>query len=292
MNAHPATPLAQQQQALLQALLARPGTAGADTAHAQLLALLDTPSPQTARGLAAYRANGHALAERALVAAYPVVAALIGGDNFALLARDLWHQHPPHRGDLAQWGDALPGFVQARPQLADVPYLGDVARAEWALHRAAGAADAAPDLPSFARLAQEDPQGLALSLAPGTAVIASRHPVASLVTAHLHGTPSLAEAAQRLQRGQGEHALVWRQGHRPRIAPTAPAAAALVRALLAGADLPQALDAAAACGAQDAPDATEAALDFFAWLHAAVTDGLVIGVHRLHHPHPPTETAP
>ena len=298
MNAHPATPLAQQQQALLQALLARPGTADADadadtdTAHAQLLALLDTPSPQTTRGLAAYRANGHALAERALTAAYPVVAALIGGDNFALLARDLWHHHPPHRGDLAQWSDALPGFVQARPQLADVPYLGDVARAEWALHRAAGAADAAPDLPSFARLAQEDPQGLALSLAPGTAVIASRHPVASLVTAHLHGTPSLAEAAQRLQRGEGEHALVWRQGHRPRIAPTAPAAAALVQALLAGADLPQALDAAATCNAQDAPDATEEALDFSAWLHAAVTDGLVIGVHRLHHPQPPTETSP
>lgn len=292
MNTYPATPLAQQQQALLQALLARPGTAGADIANAQLRALLDTPSPQTARGLAAYRVNGHALAERALAAAYPVVAALIGGDNFALLARDLWHHHPPRRGDLAQWGDALPGFVQARPQLADVPYLGDVARAEWALHRAAGAADAAPDLPSFARLAQEDPQGLALSLAPGTAVIASRHPVASLVTAHLHGTPSLAEAAQRLQRGEGEHALVWRQGHRPRIAPTAPAAAALVQALLAGADLPQALDAAAACDAQDAPDATEEALDFSAWLHAAVTDGLVIGVHRLHHPQPPTETSP
>ena len=93
-------------------------------------------------------------------------------------------------------------------------------------------------------------------------------------------------AAQRLQRGQGEHALVWRQGHRPRIAPTVPAATALVQALLAGADLPQALDAAAACDAQDE------ALDFSAWLHAAVTDGLVIGVHRLHHPHPPTETSP
>lgn len=292
MNAQPGTTLAQQQQALLQALLARPGTDDADTAHAQLQALLDTPSPQTARGLAAYRANGHALAERALAAAYPVVAALIGGDSCALLARDLWHQHPPHRGDLSQWGDALPGFVQALPQLADVPYLSDVARAEWALHRAAGAADAAPDLPSFARLAQEDPQGLALSLAPGTAVIDSRHPVASLVTAHLHGTPSLAEAAQRLQRGQGEHALVWRQGHRPRIAPTAAAAAALVQALLAGADLPRALDAASACDAQERPDTTEAALDFSAWLHAAVTDGLVIGVHRLHQPHPPTETTP
>jgi Putative DNA-binding domain len=278
MNTASPSPLAQQQQALLHTLFARPGTAHADTAHAALLEQLDARHPQTARGLAAYQANGHAQAERSLMAAYPVVAALIGGDNFAWLARDLWHQHPPRCGDLAQWGDALPGFVQAQPQLADVPYLGDVAQAEWALHRAAGASDAEPDLPSFARLGQEDPAGLALTLAPGTVVIASPYPVASLVTAHLTGSPSLAAAAQRLREGIGEHALVWRQGLRPRIAAITPAAAALVQALLKGADLPQALDAA--CARTSVSDTW----DFSAWLTAAVTDGLVIGVHR-----PPTD---
>jgi hypothetical protein len=208
MNPMPPSSLAQQQQALLQALLVRPGTAHADTAGTQLLDLLDARSPQTARGLAAYQANGHALAERSLLAAFPVIAALIGGDNFALLARDLWHSHPPRCGDLAQWGDALPGFVRSNQQLADAPYLGDVAHAEWALHRAAGAADTEPDLPSFARLGQEDPKGLALTLAPGTAVIASPYPVASLITAHLFETPRQAEAARRAM--AGEHALVWR----------------------------------------------------------------------------------
>lgn len=275
MTMSPAPTLAQQQQALLHALLVRPGTVDADAAETQLLGQLDARSPQTLRGLAAYRANGHALAERSLLAAYPVVAALIGGDNFALLARDLWHRHPPRCGDLAQWGDALPGFLKTNEQLADAPYLGDVAHAEWALHRATGAPDAEPDWPSFARLGQEDPQGLALTLAPGTAVMHSPHPVASLITAHLHGTPSLADAAQRLRDGQGEHALVWRQGWRPRIARMETAAAQLVQALLAGADLPQALDAA--CAVTD-PDA---AFDFSAWLNAAVTDGLVIGVHSL-----------
>lgn len=275
MNTHAPPSLAQQQHALLRALRGRPGATAADAAATPLLDLLDARHPQTARGLAAYRANGHALAERALSAAYPVVAALIGRDNFAPLARDLWQRHPPQCGDLAQWGDTLPRFLDTNAQLADVPYLSDVARAEWALHRAAGAADAAPDLASFARLAQEDPQGLALTLAPGSAVIASPHPVASLVSAHRLGEPSLAVAALRLREGLGEHALVWRQGLRPRIAPIAPAAAALVLALLAGADLPQALDAACA-------HATPAeAFDFTAWLNAAVTDGLVTGVHRL-----------
>ncbi len=278
MNPMPSSTLEQQQRALLQALFVRPGTADADSAGTQLLDLLDVHRPQTTRGLAAYLANGHALAQRSLLAAYPVVAALIGGDNFALLARDLWHHHPPQCGDLAQWGDALPGFLQANEQLADTPYLGDVARAEWALHCAAGAPDAEPDLPSFARLGQEDPQGLALTLAPGTAVVDSPYPAASLITAHLFEEPRLEEAAQRLHDGQGEHVLVWRQGLRPRIAGIGTAAAQLVQALLAGADLPQALDAA--CAITD-PSAALDGFDFSAWLTTAVTDGLVIGVHSL-----------
>lgn len=285
MNARDTATLAQQQQLLLDALFARPGD-GRHAADARLTALLDTRHAQSARGLVAYRSNGHAMAERALRAAYPVIAAMLGNPSFELLARDLWHTHPPRGGDLAQWGDALPGFLQANDQLSDVPYLGDVARAEWALHRAGSAADAEPDLPSFARLASENPQGLTLSLSPGTTVIGSRFPVASLVTAHLFGDPSLAEAAQRLRDGIGEHALVWRQGLRPRIAAIDPSAAALVQALQAGADLPGALDAA--CAADTEPPA----FDFSAWLTATVTDGLVIGVQRLTDPAPHLEMTP
>lgn len=267
--------LGAQQQALLLSLLARPGSAQAGAAEECLTGLLDTRHRQTARGLAAYQANGHAMAERSLLSAYPVVAALIGGNNFALLARDLWHRHPPQRGDLAQWGDALPGFLRHNAQLADEPYLSDVARVEWALFIAAGAADAAPDPGSFVRLAQEAPEGLALTLAPGTAIIKSAYPVASLIAAHGEDTPRLEAAAQRLRDGQGEHALVWRQGLRPRLQGIDPAASALVQALLAGVDLPQALDAAMdATGPDDH-------FDFSDWLNAAVTDAVVIGVHNL-----------
>lgn len=277
-------PLAAQQAALLKALFAHPGEAAAAAADELMPELAGALCPQTARGLAAYRGNGHASAERALLAAYPVIAALIGEDNFTHLARELWHHHPPRRGDLAYWGDALPAFLDQHAQLADIPYLGDVARTEWALHRAAGDADACPDLSSFARLTQEDPQGLALSLAAGTAVIASRHPVASLVTAHLYGSPGLDEAARRLRAGCAEQAVVWRQGLRPRIAPIGHAAAALLKALMGGSDLPGALDAAA-----QAPSAGDD-FDFSAWLSQAVTDGLVLGVHNL--PERPVLTSP
>lgn len=285
MNTPDISTLAQQQQLLLDALLARPGD-GRHMADARLNARLDVRHPQSARGLAAYRSNGHAMAERALRAAYPVIAAMLGDQNFDWLARDLWHTHPPRCGDLAQWGDALPGFLRASAQLSDVPYLCDVARAEWALHRAASAVDAGPDMASFAWLGQEDPQGLTLVLSPGTEVVSSPWPVASLVTAHRDGSPSLAEAADRLRTGCGEHALVWRQGLRPRLAGIPAPSAALILALQSGADLPGALDAA--CGADTTPEG----FDFTAWLTAAVTDGLVIGVQRLTAHHTDLETTP
>jgi hypothetical protein len=272
MTTRPLASLATQQAALLQALFAAPGGAAQAAAANLIRELADAQAPQTARGLAAYRSHAYASAERALLAAYPVIAALIGDANVAHLARELWHHHPPLRGDLAQWGDALPAFLDQHAQLADTPYLGDVARAEWALHRAGGAPDAPPDLPSFARLAQEDPQGLTLALAPGTALIASRYPVASLVTTHLHGHPGLDETGRRLRAGHAEQAVVWRQGLRPRIGPICPLAATLLTALPDGQDLPGALDAVSL--AQAADDR----FDFSAWLAQAVTDGLVLGI--------------
>ncbi len=290
MNAQPLTSaqLARQQQALLQALFVRPGTVAAQTALADLSDQLASANSQTLRGLSAYQANGHASAERALLSAYPVIAALIGHDNFAALARDLWHAHPPQKGDLAQWGNDLPVFLDDNAQLADEPYLGDVARVEWALHLADNAPDAQPDLSSFARLTNEDPKGLALTLAPGTAVITSLYPVTSLVSAHLYETPSLEEAGRRLGQGQAEQALVWRQRLYPRVDGLAPAAAALLAAMLQGANLPQALDAATQIDSEDP------SFDFADWLTTAVTEGLVIGVHSLRKSDPglPEDIAP
>jgi hypothetical protein len=103
--------------------------------------------------------------------------------------------------------------------------------------------------------------------------------VAGLVNAHLHGTPSLAEAGQRLREGRAEHALIWRQGWRPRISGIDTPTAALLTALLQGADLPQALDATTQT------NGAHPAFDFSAWLTAAVTDGLALGVHTLNKPH-------
>ena len=278
------TALQDQQAALLSALFTHPAHSDARRTSEHLLAQFTTQGAQTSRGLMAYQTNGHVLAERSLAAAYPVIEMMLGQHNFAALARDLWHRHPPTVGDLAHWGDALPGFLAHSEAVLDEPYLADVARVEWALHRAAGAADAVVDHASFARLAAEDPTGLTLTLAPGTALVGSAFPVASLVRSHRNAQPSLAQAAQRLREGVAESALVWRQALKPRVALVTPVEATLLGELLQGRDLAAALDTALAT---DVPDSQ--AFDFSIWLTHAVTTGLVISVNDAS-PHPSKDT--
>ena len=266
-------PALQSQQAAMVAALFAPTPSTAE--NPDLLALLDAAHPQCLRGMQAYQANGHALAERSLRAAFPVIEQMVGPDSFKALARDLWHRHPPGLGDLARWGAALPAFLATNPQLADSPYLSDVSRVEWALHRAAFEADVPPDPTSFARLVEQDPETLTLTLAPGICTVTSQFPVASLVLAHLHGRPTLAEATSRLRQGHTETALIWRQGMKPRVMPCTAVAAALIAQLQSGSDVASALD----CAMGAAVRGEEADFDFSRWLTEAVTEGVVVGVH-------------
>lgn len=244
--------LAQQQAALLNALFAWP----AEGAMRQVAAFCIDPHM---RGLRAYQANGHAAAERALQSAYPVMRRMVGEDSFADLARALWHAKPPRCGDLGRWGDGLADFVAGSAQLADTPYLADVARLEWLLHRCATAADAeaAPD--SLAWLTTHAPEDVQLRLAPGCATLASPWPVVSLVLAHQQAEPDLEALLP-----QAQDALVWRHGYRSQLRQALPGEADFLQATLQGASLAQGLDAAPA-------------LDFSIWFAQALKTGLVCG---------------
>lgn len=269
--------LAQEQQALLHALTGERDDSSL-WPHLQL-----AHAPLARRGLQAYQANGQALAERALRAAYPVLAQLIGGESFAPLARHFWRHHSPSRGDMACWGEGLAAFLEASPQLADEPYLGDAARIEWALHQAATAADALPDPHSFALLSAADPAEVTLTLGAGVFLMASAYPVASIVNAHLLGEPALAEAAALLHAGAAEHALVWRQGFKPRVRGITVAEHALLAALQTGSPLQAALGCALDCAPADAPESATA-FSFEHWLGQAAREGLVTGARRLVQP--------
>ena len=250
--------LAQQQRLLLDALLAWPAI---DAIKNIAIEIEDTG----ARGLKVYQANSHVLAHSALQAAYPVVAQLVGDESFADLARALWHAEPPTRGDIAQWGGGLPEFLESSAQLQEEPYLPGVARVEWALHQCAGALDAKPDLASLGLMTTHEPAQVRLRLAPGCFVVRSAWPVASIVTAHLDGSPSVQEAGAQLRRGEAQDAVVWRAGLRPRVRLALDGEWDALLALLQGQSLADALDVAPA-------------LDFGQWLPMAVQSLLLLGV--------------
>jgi hypothetical protein len=253
------TDAALHREALRQQLLL--GALRADARPGGLDGWLREAPPRAARGLQAYRANAGAQAERALAAAFPTVAQLVGEDSFASLARALWHAQPPQRGDLGGWGEALPAFVAAAPQLAGEPYLADVARLDWALHLADRAADPGT-VSGLEHLAGHDPAALWLRLTEGLMLLNSAYPVASLWQAHRSDAADrFAPVREALAAGRGEHALVWRHGFRASVLALPEADASFVRALLDGRSLAAALDAAGA------------GFDFARWLAQALQHG-------------------
>ena len=296
-----AAALAQQQQALLALLFSSAGVArnialkdlaacgGPDfaTHKGQELQSTQTPSKRInpwQRGLQAYLSNGQALAERSLATAYPVVHQLLGNESFADLAHALWQACPPTRGDMAHWGGELAQFVAQDVQLAEEPYLADLARLEWALHQAATAQDSSADPASFALFSSQNPahspEHLFLQLAPGLVVLPSPWPVVAIRAAHvgLEAAQSdsatevaqvnaLQQAGAMVRARVAQTALVWRKGHAPCVREALPGEPEFLAATQAGSALGAALEAS-----------QTAQFDLAQWLPMAVRTGLLWGV--------------
>ncbi len=250
--------LAKQQELLLAALFDWPNASATKTVE------LET-TDNSARGLNAYQANGHFLAQRTLAAAYPVVAQLVGAESLADLSRALWHAHPPTKGDLSLWGAELPEFLANSSQLADEAFLPDVAKAEWALHLCANAPDVPINPSSWVLLTTDDPTSLHLYLAPGIGVVHSRWPVVSILSAHLLGSPTLKEVGAQLRAGDAQETLVWRSDLQPNFRKAMPGESGFLSQLRGGVTLGHALD-------------ENQALDFAQWFPMAVQSKLVVGV--------------
>ncbi|OYV00968.1 MAG: hypothetical protein CFE45_06845 [Burkholderiales bacterium PBB5] len=227
---------------------------------------------RAARGLLAYRANGLAVAERALAAAYPTVAQLLGDAALAAVARRLWRAQPPERGDLACWGRGLADALAADPALDDWPWLPDVARLDLAVADAEQAADAPEAAPDLQALAGPDAGAARLCCVPGLAVLRSAWPLVTLWQAHREGGDAapLAQARQALQAGQAQNAVVWRRGWRARVLPLGEADLVFTAAVLAQQPLAQALAAPAAAG--------HPGWSFEAWLLQALSQRWIAGL--------------
>ncbi|MFI5316714.1 MAG: putative DNA-binding domain-containing protein [Myxococcota bacterium] len=114
----------------------------------------------------------------ALEAIHPVCLRLVGSDFFRALARRFAREVPSRSPDLNDYGAALGDFLERFEPARALVYLPDVARLEWALHRARHAPDAVPlDVAALAALPEQERAEFRFQLAPGTGLVASRWPV-------------------------------------------------------------------------------------------------------------------
>jgi hypothetical protein len=114
----------------------------------------------------------------ALRAVYPVVEKLVGDGFFRYAAHEYLRAHRPRSGNLHDFGDAFASFLAGFAPAAQLPYLPDMARLEWAWHQAFHAADA-PEF-DFARLGAvpaERHETLRFVLHPSAHLLASDFPI-------------------------------------------------------------------------------------------------------------------
>ena len=252
---------AERQQALLRAI--------AGEVPSEACALRET-GERARRGLEAYRANAEAIAERALGGAFATVQAMVGAEDFARLAREFWRASPPLCGDLGEWGDAFPAWLGAHAAMTPWPYLGDCAKLDLALHRCERAADAMLDAASLTLLASTDPARLHLQLMPGTGLVGSAWPIASIHHAHrlegLEAERAFEAVRALIDEPRGESALVVRQGWRAVVRALDAATSRWTQSLLASANLDAAFEHAGS------------GFEFTAWLATALRESTLKGV--------------
>lgn len=128
-----------------------------------------------------YRRAIFANYRKALAASYPTVRRLAGELAFADAVDAFVAAQPSTSGDLNDYGDTFAAFLGAYPPAAEVPYLPDVARLEWAIDEANRAADVtgSPDavLAALTTVPADRLGSLTLRLAPSCRLIDSAFPL-------------------------------------------------------------------------------------------------------------------
>ena len=217
---------------------------------------------------ALYRGNVRAAWEKALAHAFPVTLALLGEEFFRAFARAYAREHPSMSGNLNTFGDNFASFVTRFEATRAVPYLGDVAALEWAVHRAYYAADAEPlARERIVQLAPAELLATRFHLQPALAWLDSRYPIVTIWCAH---RPE-ASAIQPASLNHAECALVVRPQWRVEVVRSSAAETAALAQLRAGAP------AGAAIGAALAVDpAFDAGQAMVRWMDLGVLSDMVV----------------
>jgi len=176
----------------------------------------------------------------ALESTFPAVRRLVGADFFKAAARTYIRLMPPRSPVLLLYGETFGDFLDTFEPARGVPYLGDVARLEWARLSAYHAAHAEPlGIGCLAEVPEASLRDLRFTLHPSLRLLRSRFPVASLWAVTSCGAP-----AGEVEMSRGEEIAVLRPMLSVELRVLPPGGHAFMAALAAGATLGEAAEAA------------------------------------------------
>lgn len=227
--------LRDQQKDFLAALFKQGGDPGAE-------ALIKAGMLGTARRLEIYRHNVISNLVGALQEIYPVTRNIVGDAFFRHAAEAYCRETPSRSGDLNDYGESWPEFIAAWPHAAELPYLADTGRLEWAMHRAFHAADVPPfDLARLGAIPEEAVGQLHFQLHPAVALMASAYPVADIWRVN---QPDFSGNMSIDWQSPGDRLCVHRSGYRSTFDVLAEPELRFLSALTCGAPFESAADAA------------------------------------------------
>lgn len=195
----------------------------------------------SAVAIGVYRNNYFGNLHDALAGAYPVIEQLVGRDFFRHLTRSFIRQYGSQSGNLHHYGAQMEDFLATFEPSKDLVYLPNVARLEWACHRAYFAEEAtALNLGDLAQIPPERYADLILNLHPACHLLSSRYPISAIW--HAHQSDAACDFHIDLDRGGGD-VLVTRCDDVVIVVELFQADAAWLQAVQKGASLGVATDA-------------------------------------------------
>jgi len=175
-----------------------------------------TPKNLTAQEhLAIYRGSIIGKFSRALSEIYPVCCRLVGEKFFQGMAWYYIHSTPSTSPDVGQYGQHFAEFIDNFDKVANLPYLSDVARLEWAWHFAFNATDEKGfNFNVLNQIQESEKQGITFRLPYSATLLQSDFPIQHIWQVNQNdwqGEPSVD-----LKEGGG-YFLIWRHGYAIRI---------------------------------------------------------------------------
>lgn len=132
-----------------------------------------------------YRNNLHYGLIKALAKTYPVICRLVGQSFFEAVALKYVIQEIPTSYSLNDYGENFDEFLSIFPPIASLPYLPEVARLEWQIHRVLiGPENSKFDFKSFAAVQVEKQSELCFYLAENAVLFESTFPVDKIWAIH------------------------------------------------------------------------------------------------------------